>query len=321
MKYLLLFCLVTGFSCLTMAQSQSDYQNTADKFEKFYNAGKYNEVFEMFSADMKSALPVQKTIDFLTGLGTQAGKITERTFVGFENGSYASYKTVFENATFLLNISLDQKKEINGLLVKPYVESSSEVLERNVTKMILPFKGVWTVGWGGDTKEQNYHVEYPSQKGAFDLIVTDENGKSHKGNGAKNEDYFAFGQELIAPCDGTIEIVVDGIPDNKPGQSNPLYVPGNTVVIKTTNDEYLLFAHFKQNSITVQEGQSVKQGDLLGLCGNSGNSSEPHLHFHIQNVALMQFAIGAKCFFSDILVNGTLQSEVSPVKGDKVANP
>ena len=319
MKYLFTLLILLSVSSYATAQNNESYQKAGAQFEKLYNAGKYEQIFELFSPEMKSAFPLQKAIGFLGSLGTQIGKITSREFIGFE-GTYASYKTTFERATMLLNISLDRKNEVNGFLVKPYVAPTASTLERNSTSLKLPFKGEWTVVWGGDTKDKNYHVETPAQKGAFDIIITDENGKSYQGKGNRNEDYYAFGQELIAPCDGTIEIVVDGIPDNQPGQKNPLYTPGNTVVLKTANSEYLFFAHFKQNSIQVKAGQTVKQGDVLGLCGNSGNSSEAHLHFHIQNVAEMQFAIGAKCYFSDILVNGQRKSEVSPVKGDKIAN-
>lgn len=101
---------------------------------------------------------------------------------------------------------------------------------------------------------------------------------------------------------------------------NPIYVPGNTVIIKAATNEYLLFAHFKHYSIVVKEGQKVSKGQLLGLCGNSGNSSEPHLHFHIQNVESMMNATGIKCYFDNILVNGLPKSDYSPVKGDKIRN-
>jgi murein DD-endopeptidase MepM/ murein hydrolase activator NlpD len=90
------------------------------------------------------------------------------------------------------------------------------------------------------------------------------------------------------------------------------------VVIKTTKGEYVFFAHFKQHSIVVKQGQQVKTGELLGLCGNSGNSSEPHLHFHLQNVEDMILATGVKCFFDQLKVNGVLRSDYSPVKGDKI---
>ncbi|MBL4643270.1 MAG: M23 family metallopeptidase, partial [Flavobacteriaceae bacterium] len=192
--------------------------------------------------------------------------------------------------------------------------------KRSISKLILPFKDEWTVFWGGDTKEQNYHVAYKSQKNAFDMIITDSEGKSYKNDGKNNEDYYAFGKELIAPANGEIVLVVDGIKDNKPGVLNPNYVPGNTVIIKTSNNEYLFFAHFKQHSILVKQGQKVTQGDVLGLSGNSGNSSEPHLHFHIQNIEDMNIATGAKAYFDNILVNGVLKNGYSPVKSEKVKN-
>ena len=80
----------------------------------------------------------------------------------------------------------------------------------------------------------------------------------------------------------------------------------------------MFFAHFKQHSIIVKQGQKVKSGELLGQCGNSGNSTEPHLHFHLQNVEDMTIAVGAKCYFEKILVNGNLKSDYSPIKGDKL---
>ena len=97
-------------------------------------------------------------------------------------------------------------------------------------------------------------------------------------------------------------------------------MPGNSVIIKTDNNEFLFFAHFIKNSIVVSEGQIVKQGDLLGLCGNSGNSSEPHLHFHIQNVEDMIEATGAKAYFENILVDGRLKRDYSPIRKEKIKN-
>jgi murein DD-endopeptidase MepM/ murein hydrolase activator NlpD len=78
--------------------------------------------------------------------------------------------------------------------------------------------------------------------------------------------------------------------------------------------------HFKQGSIQVRQGDRIKQGQLLGLCGNSGNSSEPHLHFHLQNTEDFNIATGVKCYFNKLLVNGVLQTDYSPVKGNKIKN-
>jgi murein DD-endopeptidase MepM/ murein hydrolase activator NlpD len=296
---------------------KASYRMIAGKFEAFYNTATYDSIFALFSDEMKEALPLDKTTEFLSGLGAQAGKIKSRQFVGYQ-ASYASYKTRFEKAVLAVNISVDNRSKINGLLVKPFTDERLPEMARNISKLTLPFKGEWTVVWGGDTKAQNYHVESQAQKHAFDIVVTDEKGKTYKTTGQTNDDYYAFGKELYAPCDGEVVLVVDGVKDNKPGVLNPIYIPGNTVVIRTMNNEYLYFAHFKQQSIKVTQGQKVKQGQLLGLCGNSGNSSEPHLHFHIQNVEDMNAATGVKCYFDKLIVNGQTKGDYSPIKGDKI---
>jgi len=305
---------------LSFGQTEKEIvKKVSAEFEKHYNSDEYQKIFDLFSSEMKSALPIEQTTDFLKGLKNQAGKIQKREFVKYEQ-TYASYKTTFERAVFDVNISLDNNAKINGFFVKPFKEDNLPILERNKTKLILPFKGEWTVFWGGDTKELNYHVESEAQKNAFDIVITDQNGKTFKTDGKTNEDYYAFGKDLIAPCDAEVVLTVDGIKDNKPGELNPIYVPGNIVILKTENDEYLFFAHFKQNSIVVKQGQKVKQGELLGLCGNSGNSSEAHLHFHIQNIEDMNKATGAKCYFDEMIVNGELKKDYSPIKGEKIEN-
>ena len=115
-------------------------------------------------------------------------------------------------------------------------------------------------------------------------------------------------------------MVVDGIPDNDPGVLNPIFIPGNTIILQAENKDFLFLSHFKQNSISVKVGESVIKNQLLGLSGNSGNSSEPHLHFHIQNRADMIKGVGIKAFFKDIIVNGTLKNNYSPLKGEIVKN-
>jgi len=318
MKKLILFILIISPFFGFFQNEKETSKKISAEFEKNYNSSEYQEIFEMFSDEMKTALPIEQTTDFFNGLNNQAGKITSREFIQYENGTYASYKTTFERAIFALNISLDKNSKINGFFVKPF--KNLPKLKRNQTKLILPFTGEWTVLWGGDTKELNYHVEVEAQNGAFDIIITDENGKSYKNNGDNNEDYHAFGKELIAPCDAEVVLVVDGIKDNKPGEMNLYFILGNTVILKTDNDEYLLFAHFKQNSIVVKQGENVEKGELLGLCGNSGNSSEPHLHFHIQNVEDINQATGAKSYFEEIYVNGELKKDYSPIKNEKIKN-
>ena len=321
MKTTILSLLLTFIISLSFAQTETAaYKTIADKFEFNYNAGSYDTIFSMLSTAMQNALPVEKTIKFLTDLKAQAGQITKRQFIKYTKGTIAVYKTNFEKVLFAINISLDSNSKIKYIQINPYADETQPKLVRNTTKLILPFKDEWTVIWGGDTKELNYHVVSPAQKNAFDIIITDAKGRSYKTDGKTNEDYYAFGKELLAPCDGEIVLVVDGVKENVVGEMNTFNVGGNMVIIKTASNEFLVFCHFKHQSIKVKEGQKIKQGQLLGLCGNTGNSSEPHLHFHIQNIEDLNTATGAKCYFEKLFVNGQLKEDYSPIKNEKIKN-
>ena len=105
-----------------------------ENFVRNYNNDNYNGIFSMFADVMKEALPIDKTTEFLKDLKTQAGNITNREFVKYENGTYASYKTTFERAVLVLNISIGDNSEVNGLFVKPFVEEvNAENIINNLT--------------------------------------------------------------------------------------------------------------------------------------------------------------------------------------------
>jgi len=321
MKNILFALILTFILNDIFGQSEKTiYKVIADKFENEYNQSNYDSIFALFSIEMQNALPIDKTEEFFKGLKSQAGQITQREFINFENQSYASYKTKFERGLFAVNISVDNNSKINGLFVKPFNANNLPNIVRNQTKLTLPFNDNWNVFWGGDTKDLNYHVDNEAQKNAFDFLILDKSGKSYKTDGKTNEDYYAYGKELLSPCDGEIVLVIDGVKENIPGELNYFDLGGNTIILKTANNEYLVFCHLKHQSIKVKEGQKVFQEQLLGLCGNTGHSSEAHLHFHIQNVEDINKATGVKCFFDKIIVNGQLKKDYSPVKNDIINN-
>lgn len=204
----------------------------------------------------------------------------------------------------------------------------------NVTELRLPFKDTWFTFWGGDTKELNKHFGIGAQSHAFDFIVTDENGKTHSGSGERNDDYYSFGKDILSPSDGTVIEAVDGLRDNKPGVTNDYMFVGNYVLIKHTDKEFSLLAHLRQGSVLIKSGDQVKTGQKLSECGNSGNTSQPHLHYHLQNSDIFarfgkeykreEVAKGLKAYFSNIEVQVNKNTEVkflhSPVKGEVVRN-
>ena len=178
--------------------------------------------------------------------------------------------------------------------------------------------------WGGNTKKLNYHYDVSNQKYAFDLIIVDNKKKSHKGKGLANKDYYCFGKKILSPANGVVVEAVDGVRDNKPGIMNDYFLTGNMVFIKHSKNEISVLAHLKQGSVKVKAGDKIKSGQIIGLCGNSGNSSEPHLHYHLQDNGIIQDGKGVKCFFRNVKINKKCETEhkkeYSPIKGDIVSN-
>lgn len=171
----------------------------------------------------------------------------------------------------------------------------------------MPIKDKWYVFWGGTNEFLNYHYPFENQRYAYDLVVI-ENGLTFTKEANKNENFFAFNKEILAPLDGRVIKVINDVLDNAPGvvkENEPL---GNYIVIEHKNNEYSLIAHFKQFSIDVKKGDMVITGQKLGLCGNSGNSTEPHIHFQVMDAKNVMYAISLNIQFG----------EDSPVQGDYV---
>ena len=304
---------------VSFSQEEEAYNVVMSQFKDLYNEANYDAVFNLFGPRMKQALPIEKTSGVLSETKDQLGQIKSVEFSRLDNNAHI-YKTVFENDTRDVILYLDSSTQaIAGLMITHHKPNNLPVIERNTTKMIVPFKEECFVFWGGTSVEQNYHVAYENQKYAYDILMV-KDGTSYSGDSKDNESYYIFGKEIIAPCDATVVKVITGVKDNIPGELNPEQLTGNTIVLQTENEEYLLFAHLKEKSILVEEGQRVKQGQVMGQCGNSGNTTEPHLHLSLQNVADMNIATGGKLYFEKILVNGTIKEDYLPVKEDVIKN-
>jgi len=143
----------------------------------------------------------------------------------------------------------------------------------------LPFFGEWTVSQGHDGK-MTHKEDY---RYALDFVVTDEHKRTFKFPGKKVTDFFCYGLPVLAPADGQVITIEDGIEDNEIGDANLEQNWGNTIVIKHSENLYSKLSHLKKGSFKVKQGDNIKKGDLLAVCGNSGRSPEPHLHFQLQS--------------------------------------
>ncbi|MDH3692973.1 MAG: M23 family metallopeptidase [Gammaproteobacteria bacterium] len=167
---------------------------------------------------------------------------------------------------------------------------------------MFPLTGESFIAVGGRERKQNpAHILVPDQRFAIDIVALAPGSKSpdadklvdnivsgkittYKDSDPKvNASHYCFGRPIVAPGDGTVVDVLDGVHVNIPGERNKKDIPGNYVVIEHGNGEFSMLAHFRNGSVRVQKKQKVLAGDPLGECGNSGHSNLPHLHYHLQN--------------------------------------
>ncbi len=293
--------------------------------EWFYN-NKLEELREKFSEEMKNALSLNDLGTFRTQITVQLGIeieiLDERVYSLAE---YQIYERVarYDNYHGPIQVqwTLGQSNIIYGFFIRPVpTEAPSDYLEyQTKVNLRLPFDDLWTVVWGGRSIEDNYHAAYSDQRFAYDLLIIN-NGLSHSGDGSNNEDYYCFGKQLFAPGDGVVVASIDTVHDNSPGEMNPIQALGNYVIIDHGNDEYSFMVKLKKESIVVEVDDSLKAGQFIGLTGNSGNSSEPHLHYHLQNTAIFIQGEGLPAQFQNYIADGIEVSRGEPIRGQKVRN-
>ncbi len=297
------------------------FEKVLKRMVEAINTQDFSAIQQDFGEIMLNAFPSDKSKPFFENLLADYGKIISLDTPRLTPPNQAVFPAHFERGKLDIKVILDNQDMIIGLWFLPHAPAIP-VIEKHETKLRLPLKGNWLVFWGGDTKELNQHHDVPNQKFAFDFLITDSNGNTYKGEGNKNKDYFAFGREVMSPADGIVTGVITGVRDNVPGSMNPYSALGNAVLIKHREHEISVLAHFKQGSIKVKVGDRVKGGQVVGLCGNSGNSSEPHLHYHLQNTPIIQDGTGIKVFFENVILTRNHKeqsmSKYSPVKGDIV---
>lgn len=174
-------------------------------------------------------------------------------------------------------------------------------------KYSFPLKGKWRVnnGPGFYSIHRQAFLYYKGilfnpQRFALDLVQVDEKLSTFRGEGMVNEDYYAFGKSVFAPYGGKVVDVVQNIPDNVPQVQNLEHPLGNYVIIQHDLSEYSMLCHLKHNSILVRKEEALSAGQLIGLVGNSGNSSESHLHFQISNSPEIKYSQGSPIVFKGI---------------------
>lgn len=269
--------------------------------------GEYERLYTQFSDSLKDIVKLEQFRsmgqDFVSDIDS-----FELTSILRLNG-YESIVWADQTGNKGLTATTDEKGTISGIQIINH--SSYPETDDAYSKTIFnfPFLGEWLVFWGGNNTFINYHYEYEQVRYAYDYVI-EKNGYSYEGDRAINESYYAFNEDVLAPAEGVVVAAVDGILDNDPvGTVNEDQPAGNMVTIQHSNGEYSTIAHLKKGSVQVKIGDTVAAGQLIGKCGNSGNSTEPHIHFQVSSQA-------------DEAGMGTIpisfEGSIQPIRGDKV---
>lgn len=194
--------------------------------------------------------------------------------------------------------------------------------KRTRNKYIIPSNEVWYITYGGYTKKDSHSYDIYGQRWAYDFDYN-VNDKYYHDDGNINENYFGYGKDIIAPVDGFIVDIVDGIPDSRAyadmrvsWDSND--VRGNYIVIKAKYGEYCTLCHIKKNSFKVQVGDIVKQGEVIAKVGNSGRTKGAHIHMQVNKGMDFFNSEPLVIVFTNILVNKKNKSLIKV--GDFVEN-
>lgn len=190
----------------------------------------------------------------------------------------------------------------------------------------LPFSGKWYVVNGGINRTASHSWTVCSQRYAYDFFIVDDTEKSYSGNRENLDSYYCFKQEVLAPADGIVVEIKDCYKDTpivEEGQADCAAsdIRGNYIIIRHGKHEFSLIAHLHQGSICIKPGDIVARGQAIARCGNSGNTSEPHVHFQIQTGKSFLLSAGLPIYFENIEVTGPadkMQNHIT--KGQYVEN-
>lgn len=156
---------------------------------------------------------------------------------------------------------------------------------------------------------------YMSQRFAVDWMQLGPDGYLFSGDGSENTDYYCYGTELLAVADGVVIDCRDGIPEHRVDEGMPIpttceTVAGNYVILDIGNGLYPFYAHLQPGTMTVRIGDEVRNGDVIGLLGNTGNSTAPHLHFHLADATSILTGQGVPYVLDSYELQGTVPVSV-----------
>ena len=264
----------------------------------------YETLYSYFTKEMKKQISKKALKKLIQDYNRFAHQ--HKCFVDIVTEKYDEnvWLDAFENYGVSIHVT---HGKISALLFKPlyYFKDKHTTLTYQ-----FPFNDEWFVYWGGDNELFNYHYPIETQRYAYDFIkINKDSGMSYFEDGMRCKHYYAYNTPVYAPLNGVVVDIENNIKDNRIGQTNQRQPLGNYVMIKHSTNEFSLIGHLKQHSIKVNIGDEITDNVMIGLCGNSGNSSEPHIHFQVSNQPSLLEGQSLKVNF---------ENNRTPIKGETI---
>lgn len=194
-----------------------------------------------------------------------------------------------------------------------------------------PFKGDGWVDTNGCCLEVGPHrfvinpmngTLDPSEQFAIDWIKVDGQGKAFRGDGKTSQQWLCYGSEVLAVAPGTVVETMRDLPDEPPGTAPAgltiSQIGGNHVILDLGGGRYAMYAHLVPHSVTVHVGDRVRTGDKLGLLGNSGNTTGPHLHFQIGDRPSILDTTSLPFVFESMVLEGRTSANLEEIESDSI---
>lgn len=286
-------------------------------------------LYATFSPEMKKSSSTEKMAAFSRQLSTTLGTETKLVAEAFEPNMLRP-TTVYtrlsqfskSKAPVITAVSIDEQGLVDSpprFASAPDVPPDAYANYKDKVQLRLPFQGNWMVYQGGRTLFDNGFAASEDSRYASVFVLL-KDGSPFAEDATKNENFYCFGQPVLAPGEGTVVRVQDGYPDGQPGKPMMETGKGNYVVIAHGNSEFSVLSALKNGSTKVKRGDKVKAGDVLGQCGNSGSSSVPHVEYRLQNTRGLPFPNSLPAQFSNYTADGKVVELGEPTRGQMVAN-
>lgn len=275
--------------------------------------GNYVAIERSFTPEMAKAIPPGTLAKLFGELNRERGKVKECKVAnpGLLRCSVEKPPGIEINLSFT-------GEQIAGLRLKDQVELRD--LPPSKTRLRPPFAGTFTA-MNANRDESNPHYRNPNQRHAVDWVITDAQGNTFTGNAKRLASYYTYGKSALAVAAGKVVMIVDGVPEQPIGKMDKYNVAGNQVAIEIAPSEFAFYAHLQPGSIRVKVGDVVSTGQPIGLVGNSGNTTEPHLHFQISTRPSLTDAEAMPAQYPDVILDGKRVERAWPITEQRLSSP